>query len=558
MCESITYTVTLVTALISLDDYKREDYKVGDRIEHFKSLAATGIPICIYASSCFKEELEPLFEKYNNLKIIEWVEYDEMETAKIVARRQLDVLRLPVFRTETKDTMKFMTLMNNKVFFLKDAIEKNVFETKHFAWIDFGIGYIFRKPKETYSYLASLAQTKMKDTFLALPGCWNKGAVMDRAFMSVNWRFCGGFFLGDRESILNFCEIAITNYEPFLTKYQCQIWEVNYWAFLEQDYGLNVNWYHASHDDSIILIPQNIFMDLLVLKLEATKYMKHSTPQLKPYKASSVSFVDYYGVKLVNTRYVNYELTPKGYYIINHPQSHLDTKNCLTFLNDDFSNGPSTFMREEVGLYKYESNVHGLEDIRLFNYNKEVYYLATQREYSSNGKSRMSMGVYDLDEKMCRNGVVLEPPTDTYCEKNWIPIVKGEELYFVYSWSPIKIGMLDSSNKLKIVKEIDVPAIFGNLKGSTTFVQHDGLLIGVVHYSIECEPRKYYHRMLKLNSDTFEPIAISSPFIFEKEGIEYSIGFTIIEETCHFWYSRHDCNPIYLEVPLSIFSYMSV
>ena len=550
--------VSLVTALISLDDYKREDYKVVDRIEHFKSLAATGISTCIYASSCFKEALEPILETYKNLKIMQWVEYDDMDAAKIVTRRQEDILRLPVYRSEAKDTMKFMTLMNNKVFFLKDVMEKNPFGSTHFAWIDFGIGYIFRRPKETYSYLASLAQTKMKEKFLALPGCWNQGRGMDRAFMSVNWRFCGGFFVGDRESLMDFCRIAITNYEPFLTKFQCQIWEVNYWAFLEQDYGFKADWYHAGHDDSIIEIPQNIFMDLLVLKTKATKYNAHTPPHTPPYRSSSVSFVDYYGVKLVNTRYVNYELTPKGYYIINHPQSHLDTRNCLTFLNDDFSNGPSTFMRDEIGLEKNESNVHGLEDLRLFNYKEQVYYLATQREYSSNGKSRMIMGIYDLDEKICRDGVILEPPTDTYCEKNWIPIVKDKELYFIYSWSPIKIGRLNSSNKLEIVKEINVPAIFGNLKGSTTFVPHEGKLLGLVHYSIDGEPRRYYHRMLKLNPDTFEPIEISSPFIFEKEGIEYCIGFTISNTTGHFWYSQHDCNPVYMEVNLDKFSYITI
>lgn len=550
--------LTCVTALIGLDDYKREDYKVADRIEHFKSLAATGIPICIYASPCFKEALEPILQEYSNLKVIQWLDYDEMEAAKIVAERQKDVLRLPVYRTETKDTMKFMTLMNNKVFFLKDAMEKNPFDSTHFAWIDFGIGYIFRRAKSTYSYLASLAQTKMKEKFLAIPGCWNKGTGMDRAFMSVNWRFCGGFFVGDKTSLGDFCNLAITNYESFLTKFQCQIWEVNYWAFLEQDYGMKVNWYHAGHDDSIIEIPQNIYMDLQVLKNNTLKYNTHVVPELKPYKPSSVSFVEYCGVKLVNTRYVNYELTPKGYYIINHPQSHLDTVNCLTFLNDDYTNGPSTFMRDDIKLKKYNSNVHGLEDVRLFNYKNQVYFIATQREYSSNGKSRMMMGIYDLDEKTYRDCVVLEPPTDTYCEKNWIPLVKDDELYFIYGWSPIKIGKIDADNKLKIVQEIPVPTIFGNLKGSTSFVPYKDELLGVVHYSIDGEPRRYYHRMLRLNKDTLKPIALSSPFVFEKEGIEYCIGFTMTDDTAHLWYSQHDCNPAYMEVDVNNFSYINV
>jgi hypothetical protein len=438
--------------------------------------------------------------------------------------------------------------MNNKVYFLRDAVNKNPFGTSHFGWIDFGIGYIFRNKEESYKLLTNLNSATLKNSFLAIPGCWEKGQAMDRVFMNVNWRFCGGFLVGDKNSINNFCEIAITNYADFLRKYQCQIWEVNYWAMLEQEYGWKADWYYADHNDSMIRIPESICSSILTLKDEAVDKYPYSVPSMSSYQPSSVSFINYKGKRVTNTRFVNYELTPKGYYIIHHPESHLVTKNCVTV---DKSH---EFMAEDITLPKCQSNIHGLEDIRLFELNDKIHFVATQKEYVQASKNRIIMGVYDIESFTCKEANILEPPTDTYCEKNWIPIKKNNELHFIYSWYPMKIGKLNESNKLEIVQEYKVPDTFKNLKGSTTFLPYRNVLLGVVHYSIDGEPRRYYHRLVILDPATLEPKALSVPFIFEKIGIEYCIGFNVNDTMLEFWYSKHDKDASYMKVPLSVFS----
>jgi hypothetical protein len=118
----------------------------------------------------------------------------------------------------------------------------------------------------------------------------------------------------------------------------------------------------------------------------------------------------------------------------------------------------------------------------------------------------------------------------------------------------MKIGKLNESNKLEIVHEYTVPDTFKNLKGSTTFLPYRNILLGVVHYSIDGEPRRYYHRLVILDPATLEPKALSVPFIFERIGIEYCIGFNVNDTMLEFWYSKHDKDASYMKVPLSVFS----
>ena len=41
-----------------------------------------------------------------------------------------------------KDTLKYMIIMNNKLDFVKKAIEINIFNSSQFIWVDFGIIHI--------------------------------------------------------------------------------------------------------------------------------------------------------------------------------------------------------------------------------------------------------------------------------------------------------------------------------------------------------------------------------------------------------------------------------
>ena len=73
-------------------------------------------------------------------------------------------------------------------------------------------------------------------------------------FSAISWRFCGGFFLGDKSSIEAFYDIHKRNFKAVIVSKGLS-WEVNVWALYEYAYGLQCTWFKADHNDSIVKLP---------------------------------------------------------------------------------------------------------------------------------------------------------------------------------------------------------------------------------------------------------------------------------------------------------------
>ena len=152
-------------------------------------------------------------------------------------------LELPRNRTPEKDTRDFLLLQNAKIDMLEMALMLDDKST-HFAWIDFGVMKITKDP---WHFLQKLQALKPPATCVLAPGCWPQRSNHDDN--SVNWRFCGGFLLADRSSILSLAECAhdyLAADDRYLT------WEVNIWAGMEINGGQHFDWYKADHDDTLL------------------------------------------------------------------------------------------------------------------------------------------------------------------------------------------------------------------------------------------------------------------------------------------------------------------
>lgn len=159
-------------------------------------------------------------------------------------------LELPRHRTVEKDTRDFLLLQNAKLDMLALAQELDDKST-HFAWIDFGVMKIAREP---WRFLQKLQALKPPTKCVLAPGCWSAADARDalvRGFghNGVNWRFCGGFLLLDRWSILD----LVDSYRELVEGRSYVTWEVNNWAELELNgRGKPFDWYKADHDDSLL------------------------------------------------------------------------------------------------------------------------------------------------------------------------------------------------------------------------------------------------------------------------------------------------------------------
>jgi len=277
----------------------------------------------------------------------------------------------------------------------------------------------------------------------------------------------------------------------------------------------------------------------------------HQNPWLEGYTPSSSSFCSLGGRNYLNVRYVNYQQTPEGRYIIWDPQNALRTQNVLMELDASFQQIGSSVMKVDCNRPVVRTDINGLEDIRLYSENGQLKFIATQCQWTP--VSRMVVG--DVSGTEFQNITVLEPPSRTNCEKNWIPLGANQ---FIYQWHPLQIGIPESGH-LKIVQEWPTPPVFHNIRGSTIFHPfHSQELIGVVHSSVEGSPRHYYHRLVVLDAVSYKPLRYTPPFVLGRVGIEFCIGMSVAGDRGRFWYSQHDRDPIWVSVPMSTFHFIHI
>lgn len=536
------HTLTYVSCFVNINC--KEPHKTHQwRMDNFLHIARTGVPIVLYVDTEIRDAYKDTWPQLPNV-ILREVDYSNSWTYKVCTQYQHN---LPASRNHVKDSFLFLCLMNMKIEFIVSAINDNPFGTQHFAWIDFNLAHIFKDKEGTSNWMQFMSTRQWTPRFIANPGCWDKGQGMESIVDNINWRFCGGFMIGDSESFNELFDLYLVHFTSFMHKYRHITWEVNFWAWLEVNANWKIIWYKADHDDSIVKVPSRLFAK----SLNKTYIpLSDQLPQKPGFFPMSSSYIEYEGRHILNVRYINYQLDPHGRYIIHHPNGHLQTQNLRCYLSDDLTRITSSeFMWEDMlQMKEYDTSIKGLEDVRLYVDQNKLKYVATNKSYHPGNKIRIMTGDYNDTMAMFETGTVLEPPTDTGCEKNWIPTGNNE---FIYKWSPYELGKVEN-NQLKIVKTIKNTKLPKNIRGSTVPTKmDDGTYMCVVHY---CEHGhqglEYYHMLLKLNAE-FEPVAWSDVFYFNKIGIQYCIGFTVKNNNMYFWFSEHDANPGLVIVGLS-------
>jgi len=522
----------------------------------------TGIQLYVFISPEYEEVMTEISKDYPNV-ILKTIDFKSMETCTDAMNLQPGTWDLPSYRNEGKDTNEYILLMNAKTEFLKKAIDVNHWGSTHFSWIDFNIAYIFKEKEKTLEYLRLLAYRQYADKCLTIPGCWGLLPPDDvgRAFDFIHWRFCGGFFLGDRDSIVHFYDLYRQYFPEFLKESHRLVWEVNFWAWLEAKCDWHPTWFLAGHDDTIIFMSADIFTKKLY---DVATFEEYEYPHIHEYYPTSASYVYHDGRHLLNTRYVSYWLMDNGAYYFPNPDRIINNKNLISELDENMQ--PITYyeMTENIDMPCSETTFsRGLEDIRLYSINGLVKFIATTVSYSLNGRNMMMNGTYHVDTCEYSDCKILKPPGgDSWCEKNWIPVViKGavdegtdaDEEYFIYKWSPLEVGKVNpETDTLEITHSYPIQSpLFHKVRGSAPFVETDTGLLGIVHLSEEHYPRHYYHIMVLLDKETFRPIKYSRTFCFRTLGVEFCVGMRILGEKYLFWISRHDRDPMLVRVDMS-------
>jgi len=574
-------------------------------------LARTGIQLCLYIGvDCpFETAFAELERECSNFRVMPYRLYykdtwfyralEEWRTKK-----GANEIALPASRNVDKDTLEYMIYMHSRPEIVEDAISENPWDSTHFAWIDFNASRLFKRRAESFHRLVEISKYPFPEPACYLAGCWPKldehGA--NGIAKNIHWRFCGAFFLADAKSMTDFAELCRVSLPQFLKEYGAFTWEVNFWAWLEwkssaalgeaDDNKWRPVWYRADHNDSLLSVFSGISADTYATGLSTDNAIivktQYTYPAIEPFLPGSASYLEHEGRHYLNTRFVNYWMYPNGYYRFHNPDMIIENRNFLSNL-DPASLMPLDFceMNErplydanlvQIPVPEREKRAFsvGLEDIRLFSGvtredgTKPVRFVATNVEYSPTNKNRIIIGTYDIDTSSYKDCVVAVPPDpNSWCEKNWIPVVqklseREEKERFIYKWSPMEIGEIDpATNQLNIVVRHEIRSwLFSKLRGSTTFMdaplaflpddvdQEKDYLLGLAHFSEEHTPRHYYHTLILLDKSTLKPVRYSRVFYFESLSIEFCVGMRVkpASESYVFWISRFDRDPIMIEV----------
>jgi len=248
--------LTFVSAFIDLHENRETSEKIGARFRWFKKLVSRGINIHLFLSKSYKEYYDSIVKHRGNV-FVEYIELEDLDTYKELQGLTYSVPETNTFRSRSvsKDTVNFHIVNNAKVELVYMAIQNDHFKSENYAWIDFSIARIFRKLSTSLDYLY---EAHLNDslflTDIHIPGCWYSYYDYSRhdLFVEISWRFCGGFFIGNKESLLKFYQLYRSHFRETTQEKKVLTWETNIWHHFEMHKGFSPVWYLGDHDDTII------------------------------------------------------------------------------------------------------------------------------------------------------------------------------------------------------------------------------------------------------------------------------------------------------------------
>lgn len=223
-------------------------------------------------------------------------------------------------------------------------------------------------------------------------------------------------------------------------------------------------------------------------------------------------------------RTVNYTLTDDGRYEM--AGQTILTRNFLLRLTPELDVVSAKEMLPPGNLPpSLYPHVSGFEDPRLFAWRGALWCSSNVRELTAEGWCQQVLARIDeRPDGTCRlaDWRVMEPAGPIRHEKNWMPLVSGDRLGFIYQSDPLR--MLDDAGATTAVT---IPPIAGDgLRGSTQAVAFDGGWLALVHEVSNATGwgvRTYLHRFISLGPD-FNLRGLSAPFFFQKAGVEFAAG----------------------------------
>jgi hypothetical protein len=286
----------------------------------------------------------------------------------------------------------------------------------------------------------------------------------------------------------------------------------------------------------------------MILTQMGQEFTRVEIPALTQYLPCNPSFAVYGFEYLATVRGCNYDLE-RGYHftIGSAPSRTPDSQNYIAYFSRDMELRSYWFL-EDRHLRKDERALDGIEDLRLFVHQGSPRVLGSALHYTPTPKNTMVLCW--MDDDRLADPVFIKSPKAAAVEKNWMPLVRGNDLYFVYFVAPFELYKLDG-DELKLVDK--APPLDGwstDLSGSSCVCPYEDGYIAVIHNkTIDHRKRLHFYRhFLVLFDADMRPKKISRKFSFEEERVEFCSGLAIDGDNVVFSYGLMDQKAVILRM----------
>ena len=149
----------------------------------------------------------------------------------------------------------------------------------------------------------------------------------------------------------------------------------------------------------------------------------------------------------------------------------------------------------------------------------------TVLDRNSESRAEIAVGTLDAEGDIVELQVQRSARPDIH-QKNWVPLVRGDAVFFVYKTDPTVILRLDPASGQARVVETGRPTLrLDHLRGGSQAIAVPGGWLYATHEVVPLEGsrRRYLHRFVLLGED-FKVLAVTDPFSFLGRNVELCAG----------------------------------
>jgi hypothetical protein len=201
----------------------------------------------------------------------------------------------------------------------------------------------------------------------------------------------------------------------------------------------------------------------------------------------------------------------------------------------------------------------GLEDGRLVKWNDKLYLSGVRRDTTPNGVGRMELSeIKDKKEKtieVSRLRIPAPPPDNSYCEKNWMPVLDRPYTYIKWT-NPTEVVEVDPTNKTCKTLVLGEMKSFesGDLRGGSQVIFLNDNYLAIVHevdlFKSEAGKKNaiYRHRFVVWDKN-FNLLEASDKFSFMGANIEFCCGMAEFKDNLLITFGFQDNAAYILSMP---------